>query len=401
MTKPALSEHRHRHVSEKASLFTESVIREMTREALKHGAVNLSQGFPDFAAPEDIKRVAMKAIEDDINQYAITWGARDFREAIARKTKQYLGLDVDPETELTVTCGSTEGMIVSMMATVDPGEEVVIFEPFYENYAPDAILSDAKPRYVPLRPPDWSFDRDELRSTFNSNTKAIIICNPNNPTGKVFTREEMEFIAGLCQEFDALCFTDEIYEHILYPREGAEIKHISMAQIDGMRERTVIVNSMSKTYSVTGWRVGYCIAQPEITSAIRKVHDFLTVGAAAPLQTAGAYALSLPSEYYDRLQADYRARRDLLLPVLENAGFGTFRPDGAYYIMTDISGFGFANDVEFTRHLIREVGVACVPGSSFFSVPGRGAQQVRFCFCKKDETLHLAAERLEKLHYRI
>ncbi|MGI9065186.1 MAG: pyridoxal phosphate-dependent aminotransferase [Pyrinomonadaceae bacterium] len=397
MTKPALSEHRHRHVSQKASLFTESVIREMTREALKHGAVNLSQGFPDFAAPEDIKRVAMKAIEDDINQYAITWGARDFREAIARKTKQYLGLDVDPETELTVTCGSTEGMIVSMMATVDPGEEVVIFEPFYENYAPDAILSDAKPRYVPLRPPDWSFDRDELRSTFNSNTKAIIICNPNNPTGKVFTREEMEFIAGLCREFDALCFTDEIYEHILFPRDGAEIRHISMAQIDGMRERTVIVNSMSKTYSVTGWRVGYCIAPPQITGAIRKVHDFLTVGAAAPLQAAGAYALSLPAEYYDQLQSEYRRRRDMLLPVLEKAGFRTFRPDGAYYIMTDISAFGFPDDVEFTKHLIREVGVACVPGSSFYSVPERGAQQVRFCFCKKDETLQLAAERLEKL----
>lgn len=401
MTTPALSEHRHRHVSQKASLFTESVIREMTREALKHGAVNLSQGFPDFAAPEDIKRVAMKAIEDDINQYAITWGARDFREAIARKTKQYLGLDVDPETELTVTCGSTEGMIVSMMATVDPGEEVVIFEPFYENYAPDAILSDAKPRYVPLRAPDWSFDRDELRSTFNSNTKAIIICNPNNPTGKVFTREEMEFIAGLCQEFDALCFTDEIYEHIIYPREGAQIKHISMAQIEGMRERTVIVNSMSKTYSVTGWRVGYCIAPPEITSALRKVHDFLTVGAAAPLQAAGAYALSLPPEYYDHLQEDYRARRDLLLPVLQNAGFETFSPDGAYYIMTGISAFGFANDVEFTRHLIREVGVACVPGSSFFSVPQRGAQQVRFCFCKKNETLQLAADRLEKLRSKV
>ena len=395
MTTPVVS--KHRHISRKASLFTESVIREMTREALKHGAVNLSQGFPDFAAPEDIKRVAMKAIADDINQYAITWGARDFREAIASKTSWYLGLDVNPETELTVTCGSTEGMIAAMMATVDPGEEVVVFEPFYENYAPDAILSDAKPRYVPLRAPDWSFDRDELRSVFNANTKAIIICNPNNPTGKVFTRDEMEFIAGLCQEFDALCFTDEIYEHILYPRDGAEIQHISMAQLDGMRERTVIVNSMSKTYSVTGWRVGYCIAPPEITSAIRKVHDFLTVGAAAPLQSAGAYALSLPAEYYDRLQSEYRARRDLLLPVLEKAGFGTFTPDGAYYIMTDISGFGFANDVEFTRHLIREVGVACVPGSSFYSVPERGAQQVRFCFCKKDETLKLAAERLKKL----
>jgi aspartate/methionine/tyrosine aminotransferase len=397
MTTPFVS--RQRHVSRKASLFTESVIREMTREALKHGAVNLSQGFPDFAAPEDIKQVAMKAIADDINQYAITWGARDFREAIARKTKWYLALDIDPETELTVTCGSTEGMIAAMMATVDPGEEVVVFEPFYENYAPDAILSDAKPRYVPLRAPDWSFDPDELRAAFNANTKAIIVCNPNNPTGKVFTRAEMEFIAGLCQEFDALCFTDEIYEHILYPRQGAEIQHISMAQIEGMRERTVIVNSMSKTYSVTGWRVGYCIAPPEITSAIRKVHDFLTVGAAAPLQTAGAYALSLPADYYDRLQGEYRARRDLLLPVLNNAGFKTFRPDGAYYIMTDISGFGFADDVEFTRHLIREVGVACVPGSSFYSVPERGRQQVRFCFCKTDETLQLAAERLEKLRH--
>lgn len=399
MTTPAIT--KSNRVSKKASLFTESVIREMTREALKHGAVNLSQGFPDFAAPEDIKRVAMQAIADDINQYAITWGARDFREAIAHKTKWYLNLDIDPETELTVTCGSTEGMIAAMMATVDPGEEVVIFEPFYENYAPDAILSDATPRYLPLRAPDWSFDRDELRSVFNSRTRAIILCNPNNPTGKVFTRAEMEFIAGLCQEFDALCFTDEIYEHILYPREGAEVAHISMAQLPGMRERTVIVNSMSKTYSVTGWRVGYCIATPQITSAIRKVHDFLTVGAAAPLQSAGAYALSLPAEYYDRLQSDYRARRDLLLPVLDNAGFKTFRPDGAYYIMTDIRAFGFANDIEFTKHLIREVGVACVPGSSFYSVPERGAQQVRFCFCKKDETLQLAAERLEKLHAKI
>ncbi|HYJ85369.1 MAG TPA: aminotransferase class I/II-fold pyridoxal phosphate-dependent enzyme [Pyrinomonadaceae bacterium] len=399
MTTPAFT--KHGRVSQKASLFTESVIREMTREALKHGAVNLSQGFPDFAAPKDIKRVAMKAIEDDINQYAITWGARDFREAIAKKTKWYLGLDVDPETELTVTCGSTEGMIASMMATVDPGDEVVIFEPFYENYAPDAILSDASPRYVPLRAPDWTFDREELRSVFNARTRAIILCNPNNPTGKVFTRDEMDFIAGLCQEFDALCFTDEIYEHIIFPREGAEIAHISMAQLPGMRERTVIVNSMSKTYSVTGWRVGYCIAPPDITSAIRKVHDFLTVGAAAPLQAAGAYALSLPASYYDHLQAEYRRRRDLLLPVLENAGFVTFSPDGAYYIMTDISKFGFADDVEFTKHLIREVGVACVPGSSFYSVPERGAQQVRFCFCKKDETLQLAAERLERLRNNI
>jgi len=370
----------------------------MTREALKHGAVNLSQGFPDFAAPADIKRKAMEAIEADVNQYAITWGSKDFRDAIARKTKWHLGLDIDPETEITVTCGSTEGMIAAMMATVDPGEEVIVFEPFYENYAPDAILSDAKPRHVALRAPDWSFDRDELRAAFSERTKAIIVCNPNNPTGKVFTRDEMEYIAGLCQEFDALCFTDEIYEHILYPREGADIRHISMAQIDGMRSRTVVVNSMSKTYSVTGWRVGYCIAPPEITGAIRKVHDFLTVGAAAPLQSAGAYALSLPAEYYDKLQTEYRARRDVLLPVLEQSGFSTFVPDGAYYIMTDISAFGFPNDVEFTRHLIREIGVACVPGSSFYRESTSGQQQVRFCFCKSDETLNRAAERLSKLH---
>jgi aminotransferase len=395
MTTPATS--RHRHVSQKASLFTESVIREMTREALKYGAVNLSQGFPDFAAPDDIKRVAIEAIAADVNQYAITWGAKDFRDAIARKTRWYLGLEIDPDTEITVTCGSTEGMIASMMATVDPGDEVILFEPFYENYAPDAILSEANPRYVPLLAPEWTFDREELRAAFNSKTKAVIICNPNNPTGKVFTREELQFIADLCQEFDALCFTDEIYEHIIYPRDDTEIQHLSMAQLPAMRERTVIVNSMSKTYSVTGWRVGYCIAPPDITNAIRKVHDFLTVGAAAPLQAAGAYALSVPADYYERLQNEYRERRDLLLPVLSDAGFKVFKPDGAYYIMTDISKFGFTDDVEFTRHLIRDVGVACVPGSSFYSVPERGKQQVRFCFCKKDETLALAAERLQKL----
>src|SRR5258705_6438795 len=398
MTTPSIS--KSRHVSRKASSFTELVIREMTREGLKYGAVNLSQGFPDFPAPDDIKRVAMQAIENDLNQYAITWGAKDFRDAIARKTLTYLGLEIDPETEITVTCGSTEGMIAAMMATVDPGDEVIVFEPFYENYAPDAILSDARPRYVSLRAPDWSFDRDELRAAFNEKTKAIIVCNPNNPTGKVFSLEEMEYIAALCHEFDALCFTDEIYEHILYPREGADIRHISMAQMEGMRERTVVVNSMSKTYSVTGWRVGYCIAPPEITSGIRKVHDFLTVGAAAPLQAAGAYALSLPSEYYDKLQSEYRARRDRLLPVLEQTGFKTFVPDGAYYIMTDISSFGFSDDVEFTKHLIREIGVACVPGSSFYIGSNTGHQPMRFCFCKSDETLNRAAERLAQLTVR-
>ena len=384
-------------VSQKASRFTESVIREMTREALKHGAVNLSQGFPDFPAPEDLKRAAAAAINDDVNQYAVTWGAKDFREAIADKTRWFLGLDYDPEREITVTCGSTEGMIAAMMATVDPGEEVVVFEPFYENYAPDAILSGATPRYVPLRAPDWTFDPDELRAAFNERTKAVILCNPNNPTGKVFTRDEMEFIAGLCREFDALCFTDEIYEHIIYPREDREVEHISMAQLEGMKERTLVVNSMSKTYSVTGWRVGYVLGPADITGAVRKVHDFLTVGAAAPLQRAGAYALRMPPEYYEELRREYERRRDMLLPALEDVGFKVFRPDGAYYVMTDISAFGFSDDVEFTRHLIQRIGVACVPGSSFYSRPELGARQVRFCFCKRDQMLEAAADRLRKL----
>ncbi|MGI9034479.1 MAG: pyridoxal phosphate-dependent aminotransferase, partial [Pyrinomonadaceae bacterium] len=287
---------------------------------------------------------------------------------------------------------------------------------FYENYAPDAILSDAKPRYVPLYQTEngWNFDRDELRNAFNERTKAIIICNPNNPTGKVFTKEELEFIADLCKEFDVICFTDEIYEHIIYrgtgdkgrgTRENDEIQnpkskiqnHICMAQIDGMRERTVVVNSLSKTYSVTGWRVGYCIAPPDISGAIRKVHDFLTVGAANPLQHAGAYALSLPESYYENLQKEYQRKRDFIVPVLQNAGFQCELPQGAYYVMTDISDFGFTNDIEFTKFLIREIGVAVVPGSSFYHDKSLGSQKVRFCFCKKDETLQAAAEKLHKL----
>jgi len=397
-------------ISKKAASFTESVIREMTREAFKYGAVNLGQGFPDFAAPADIKQKAMEAIADDHNQYAITWGVKSFRDAIAAKTEWFLGLEVDPETEITVTCGSTEGMIAGLMATVDTGEEVVVFEPFYENYAPDAILSDATPRHVPLRltADGWHFDRDELRAAFNEKTKAIIICNPNNPTGKVFTREELEFIAELCKEFDAIAFTDEIYEHILYKgkRDAGTMttdnpRHISMAQLEGMRERTVVVNSMSKTYSVTGWRVGYCIAPPDITGAIRKVHDFLTVGAANCLQHAGAYALSLPEKYYLKLQKEYQLKRDFIVPALQNAGFKCDAPEGAYYVMTDISNFGFKDDVEFTKFLIREIGVAVVPGSSFYHDAKLGAQQVRFCFCKKDETLEAAAERLQKLKARI
>ncbi|MEO6654674.1 MAG: aminotransferase class I/II-fold pyridoxal phosphate-dependent enzyme [Pyrinomonadaceae bacterium] len=416
MTVPKYSKNR---VSRKAASFTESVIREMTREAMKYGAVNLGQGFPDFAAPEDIKQKAMCAIAADHNQYAITWGVKSFRDAIAAKTKWFLGMDIDPETEITVTCGSTEGMIAAMMATVDKGEEVVVFEPFYENYAPDVILSDAKPRYVPLyRTADgFVFDRDELRAAFSEKTKAIIICNPNNPSGKVFTQNELEFIAGLCREFDSLCFTDEIYEHIIYEEvssSGLQVPsvsessrttddrqlitpHICMANIEGMRERTVVVNSLSKTYSVTGWRVGYCIAPPDITSAIRKVHDFLTVGAANPLQQAGVYALSLPPTYYEELRREYQKKRDFIVSVLQNAGFECDFPEGAYYVMCDISAFGFVNDIEFTKHLIREIGVAVVPGSSFYHDPSLGSQMVRFCFCKKDETLEDAAERLTKL----
>ena len=396
-------------ISQKSMSLTESVIREMSREAAKYEAVNLGQGFPDFPAPYEIKEKAMEAIAGDHNQYAITWGVKSFRDAIAEKTRRFLGLDVDAESEITVTCGSTEGMIAGMMACIDAGEEVVLFEPFYENYAPDAILSDAKPVHVPLYQTaagDWYFEKDELRAAFNERTKAIIICTPNNPTGKVFSRDEMEFIADLCKEFDALCFTDEIYEHIIYrgKREAGEMtlatnnpQHICMAQIDGMRERTIVVNSLSKTYSVTGWRVGYVIAPPEITNAIRKIHDFLTVGAANPLQHAGAYALSLPNAYYKELHKEYQRKRDFIVPILQKAGFKCGAPEGAYYVMTDITNFGFENDIEFTKYMIREIGVAVVPGSSFYHDKHLGSQKVRFCFCKKDETLQAAAERLEKL----
>ena len=380
-------------ISHKAEQFTESVIREMTRQAALYGAINLSQGFPDFAAPEDLKRAACDAIMNDVNQYAITWGAKNFRNAIAEKSAWYLGLEVDPEREITVTCGSTEAMIASMMAIVNPGDEVIVFEPFYENYGPDAILSGATPRYVTLRAPDWSYDLDELAAAFNDNTKAIIINTPNNPTGKVFSREELEQIAALCHKWNAIAITDEIYEHILFNDK----KHVAMAMLDGMRERTITINGLSKTYSVTGWRVGYTIAPPEITLAIRKVHDFLTVGAAAPLQEAGAHALRMPRDYYDKLQADYTARRERVLRVLKDVGFKCFDPDGAYYVMTDISAFGYADDLEFSRFLVKEIGVAVVPGSSFYHDPKLGSSQARFTFCKKDETLTSAEQRLQKL----
>jgi len=385
-------------LSGKVEHFTESVIREMTRQAMLHGAINLAQGFPDFSAPAEIKQAAQEAISADINQYAITWGAKSLRQAIARKFQHWQGLTIDPEREITVCCGSTEAMIATLLAVCNAGDEVVIFEPFYENYGPDAILSGAKPRFVKLRPPispnaTWTFDEAELRKAFHNHTKAIILNTPNNPTGKVFTREELDLIRDLCVEFNVLAITDEIYEHIIY--DGTH--HISIATLDGMRDRTVTINGLSKTYSVTGWRVGWTIAPPAITDAIRKVHDFLTVGAPAPLQEAGAVALDLPESYYQKLAENYRTRRDHLMPALVEAGFHCFRPRGAYYVMTDISAFKFPNDIAFTQHLIKDIGVAAVPGSSFYHHPRDGARQVRFAFCKRDQTLDEAASRLKRL----
>jgi len=391
-----------RMLSAKAEQFTESVIREMTRLALQHDAVNLSQGFPDFAAPEEIKEAARQAIADDINQYAITWGAKPLRDAIVEKFERTQGITVDPEREITVCCGSTEAMMSSMMAIINPGDETVVFEPFYENYGPDAILSGATPRFVKLRPPDWSFDERELAAAFGPHTKAIILNTPNNPTGKVFTRAELEFIRDLCVRWNAYCITDEIYEHIIY--DGAD--HITMARLDGMRDRTIVINGMSKTYSVTGWRVGWAIAPPETTQAIRKVHDFLTVGAAAPLQQAGVLALKSPQSYYDKLAANYAAKRERLLKILTASGFTVYKPRGAYYIMTDISRFHFyeakypaaSRDVSFAKYLVEHIGVACVPGSSFYNDARDGASQVRFTFCKKEATLAAAEARLAHLH---
>ncbi len=381
-------------LSEKAGRFTESVIREMTRLAMKHGAVNLAQGFPDFPAPAEIKQAAKEAIDRDINQYAITWGAKSLRNAITEKFARTQGITIDPEREITVCCGSTEAMMSSMMAIINPGDEVVVFEPFYENYGPDAILSGASPRFVKLHPPEWSFDRDELVRAFTPRTKALILNTPNNPTGKVFSRAEMEFICDLVVRANAFVITDEIYEHILF--DGAQ--HISMASLDGMRDRTITINGMSKTYAVTGWRVGWAIAAPPVTSAIRKVHDFLTVGAAAPLQEAGALALQLPLSYYDKLAETYRVKRDFIVEMLGKAGFRCFVPRGAYYVMTDIAAFGYPDDVSFARYLVEQIGVAVVPGSSFFNDPADGHSIVRFTFCKTEATLRAAAERLGKMH---
>lgn len=379
--------------SAKADQFTESVIREMTRLANRHGAMNLAQGFPDFAAPELMKKAACAAIERDINQYSITWGAKSLRDAIARRSRLYNKIECDPETEVVVTCGATEAMCVAMLACVNPGEEVIVFEPFYENYGPDGILAGATPRFIKLRPPHFDFDRDELAKAFNKNTKAIVLNTPNNPTGKVFTKEEMQFIADLCIRHDCLVFTDEIYEYILY--DGAE--HISMATLPGMRERTVTISGLSKTWSATGWRIGWMIAPPEISSALRKVHDFLTVGAPAPLQEAAAIALDFGPEYFTNLASAYAARRNLMMEILLKTPFVPFEPKGAYYIMADIRGFGANHDVDFAMNMVKDPGVAVVPGSSFFANPNDGRHLVRFCFSKRDETLHKAGERLRKM----
>jgi aminotransferase len=379
--------------SARISKFTESVIREMTRLALTHQAINLAQGFPDFPAPGPVKQAACDAILDDVNQYAITWGAKPFRDAIARKYRATYGLDYDPEREITVCCGATEGMISSLLAVTNPGDEIIVFEPFYENYRPDALLCGAESRLVPLHPPNWTFDIAELRRAFSSRTKAIVVNSPNNPTGRVFTLAELTAIADLAQEFDALVITDEIYEHILY--DGAT--HHPMATLPGMRDRTILVNSMSKTWAVTGWRVGWVLASPALSDSVRKVHDFLTVGAAAPLQQAGKAALELPAEYYRNLAQAYAGRRDFILDVLTKAGMRPYVPRGAYYVLCDISDLGFADDVAYVRHLIENAGIAAVPGSSFFANPERGKQIVRFCFCKSQETLSAAAERLRRM----
>jgi L-glutamine---4-(methylsulfanyl)-2-oxobutanoate aminotransferase len=373
----------------RADSFTESVIREMTRLALKHNAINLAQGFPDFPCSTELKVAACRAINADFNQYAITWGAKELREALAQRVKKFNGMDFNPETEITVTCGSTEAMMASMLAIIRPGDEVIVPEPFYENYGPDAQISGAIPRFVPLAD-DFSINEEAWKSAFTKKTRAIILNTPNNPTGKVFTRSELQFIADLCIEHNVIAITDEIYEHILY--DGR--RHISIGTLGGMEDRTITIGSFSKTYSVTGWRVGYALADASLTGRIRKIHDFLTVGAPAPLQQACAEALALPESYYRGLAEEYDRKRRILFTGLKKAGFGCTIPEGAYYIFTDISGFDMT-DTEFSHYLVEKAGVAAVPGSSFYHTGGQ--TKLRFTFSKKDETLVEACRRLEKI----
>jgi len=376
--------------SSRADHFTESVIREMTRLSLQYNAINLAQGFPDFPCPAELKTAACKAVHKDINQYAITWGARDLREALAQRVKRYNGMIFNPESEITVTCGSTEAMMASMLAVIQPGDEVVVPEPFYENYGPDAQISGAVPRFVSLLD-DFSIDEEAWKSGFTKKTRAIILNTPNNPTGKVFSKKELTFIADLCADRNVIAITDEIYEHILFDGN----KHVSLGSLDGMQDRTITIGSFSKTYSVTGWRVGYALASAGITERIRKIHDFLTVGAPAPLQQACVTALMLPETYYRDLAKEYDRKRKILFEGLRQAGFSCQLPEGAYYIFTDISGSGMT-DTEFARFLVEKNGVAAVPGSSFYHIGGQ--TKLRFTFSKKDDTLREACRRLEHLN---
>jgi aspartate/methionine/tyrosine aminotransferase len=379
--------------AKRLSSFADSVFGEMTRLARLHNAVNLSQGFPDFEAPQAIKDAACAAIQSEQNQYAPPYGTKAFRDAIASDFTRRYGVRLVADEQVTVCCGSTEAMMASMLACVDPGDEVIVFEPFYENYGPDAVLAGAEPKYVRLREPEWRFDPDELKQAFSNRTRAIVINSPNNPTGKVFTREELQVIAELCQKWDVLAISDEIYERVVFSGRA----HVPMASIPGMADRTITTSGLSKTYSVTGWRIGWAISPPSLTGGIRKIHDFLTVAAPTPFHDAGVAALSLPDTFYEHLAADYEKKRDLMVDILGRHGFTSYQPGGAYYVMADVSRFGFASDSEFAHYLVKEIGVATVPGSSFYIDPAAAPQTVRFCFSKRDETLFEADRRLAKL----
>ena len=384
-------------ISKRVQGFTESVIREMTRINNQHNGINLAQGMPNFPPPKEIIEAAHRAIDGDFHQYAITWGTPRLRQAIADKYRRFYGMKVHPDRNVTVCCGSTETMLATLMAVLNPGDEVIIFEPFYENYGPGCIMSQAEPVYVPLEPPDFSFDADRLRKAVSPRTRAIIFNSPNNPSGKVFSRAELQLIADVCLEHDLLAITDEIYEHILYDGET----HIPIATLPGMADRTITISGISKSYSVTGWRIGYAVANAELSVGIRRAHDFITVGAPHPLQEAAVTAFNLPDSYYVYLRESYQARRDLLFGKVEEAGFKAFNPKGAYYILTDVAHwlpeYGCADDHEFAMFLVKEIGVATVPGSSFYSTKDLGRTKIRFCFPKTDDMLIEAGQRLQKL----
>jgi aminotransferase len=384
-------------MSQRVGGFTESVIREMTRVVDQHGGVNLAQGMPNFPPPAALVEAAHRALDGDFHQYSITWGEPHLRRAIADKYRRFYGLPVDPERHVTVCCGSTETMLATLLAVLDPGDEVIIFEPFYENYGPGCIIAGARPVFVPLEPPLFDFDPDRLRRAVTPRTRAIVFNSPNNPSGKVFTRQDLEAIAALCLEHDLLAITDEIYEHIVYDGRG----HTPIATLPGMAERTITISGISKSYSVTGWRVGWAVAPADISVGIRRAHDFVTVGAPHPLQVAAVSALDLPDDYYVELRRAYQARRDLLLGALDRAGFVTWKPGGAYYILTDVGHFmarhGIGDDTAFAMFMVKEVGVATVPGSSFYAHPELGRTKIRFCFPKTHDLLREAGERLQHL----